>query len=227
MGTFHLAVDLGRVRDYTALAVLEVVPPPPSNEMTVQPPALHVRHLERVKKGTTYPRIVELVLRRLAAITTATSKPSLVIDRTGVGVALQDLFEEAGLAPIGITITGGDAITQEGTHIRLPKRELVTSVHVAMQSGRLKFAEDLPELQTLIDELGAFDYTISPTGHDSYGNDWRKNAHDDLVLAVSMAVWVGDNPRYFQPKGLFTLPFIIGVPMRKRSDRDWLTGRRD
>ncbi len=85
----------------------------------------------------------------------------------------------------------------------------------------------MPELQTLIDELGAFDYTISPTGHDSYGNDWRKNAHDDLVLAVSMAVWVGDNPRYFQPKGLFVLPYIVGVPMRKRSERDWLTGRRD
>jgi hypothetical protein len=42
-----------------------------------------------------------------------------------------------------------------------------------------------------------------------------------------MAVWVGDNPRYFQPKGLFTLPFITGVAMRKRKDRDWLTGRRD
>jgi hypothetical protein len=208
VGTFHLAVDLGRVRDFTALAVLEVVPPPPIEvydgfykvEMvpSKKPPALHIRHLERVKKGTTYPKIVSLVQQRLAAITNVNSTPSLVIDRTGVGVALQDLFEEAGLQPIGITITGGDAITWEGRHVKVPKRELVTSVHVAMQTGRLKFAEELPELQTLIDELGAFDYTISSTGHDTYGNDWRQNAHDDLVLAVSLAVFYAEK-MYVRP----------------------------
>lgn len=222
MGSFIVSADLGRVRDFTALAVLEIVPPPPVEVIegwsvkhvpSKAPPALHIRHLERVKKGTTYPKIVALVQQRLAAITNVNSKPSLVIDRTGVGVALQDLFEEVGLEPIGITITGGDAITWEGRHVKVPKRELVTSVHVAMQTGRLKFAEDLPELQTLIDELGAFDYTISPTGHDTYGNDWRRNAHDDLVLAVSMAVWYAD--RYYQPpltkEDLMPLSRGIGV----------------
>ena len=33
---------------------------------------------------------------------------------------------------------------------------------------------------------------LSAAGHDSYGA-WREKAHDDLVLAVAMAVWVGEH----------------------------------
>jgi hypothetical protein len=31
------------------------------------------------------------------------------------------------------------------------------------------------------------------TGHDSY-EAWRESIHDDLVLAVSLACWYGENP---------------------------------
>ena len=155
--------------------------------------------LERFPKGTKYPRIVEQVGQRMQALgtpaqTSVQAGPTLVVDHTGVGVAVVDLFEDAGLEPWAITITGGDTVTWGGRHIRVPKRELVTSTHVAMQTGRLLFAQDLADLPTLVEELGNFSYKISASGHDSYGAaaEWREGSHDDLVLAVALAVWYAE-----------------------------------
>lgn len=202
MGDFVIGCDLGKVRDFTAVAIVErisiplkEVRPDPYSPRIEQVPAgprqLHLRHLERLQRGTKYPRMVEQVGARKLALSSSRETPALVVDHTGVGVAVVDLFEEAGLDPIAITITGGDAISQEGKHFRVPKRELVTTLQVAMQSGRLKFAETLPDLATLEGELAAFTYKISTAGHDSY-EAWRERDHDDLVLAVSLAVWYAE-----------------------------------
>jgi len=119
----------------------------------------------------------------------------LVVDHTGVGVAVVDLFKDAHLDPIAITITGGDTVSRDGNHYRVPKRDLVTTTQVAMQQGHLKFAATLPSLAILKAELSAFTYKLSNAGHDSYA-DWREREHDDLVLAVALAVWYALQPVY-------------------------------
>ena len=55
-------------------------------------------------------------------------------------------------------------------------------------SKRLKIAASLPAAQLLVDELTAYRVTISDAGRDSYGNG-RESANDDLVLALSLAVY--------------------------------------
>ncbi len=52
-------------------------------------------------------------------------------------------------------------------------------------------------MQTLADELHNFKVTISALGHDSYGagDGWREGAHDDLVLAVALAAWFGEQDK--------------------------------
>ena len=40
-------------------------------------------------------------------------------------------------------------------------------------------------------EMSDFKSSISETGHDSYGV-WRTGGHDDLVLAVALALWYGN-----------------------------------
>jgi len=71
----------------------------------------------------------------------------------------------------------------------------VSVVQVLLQAERLKIASSLKEAATLTAELLAFKVSISLKGHDSYGNDagmWRENPHDDLVLAVALAAWYGE-----------------------------------
>ncbi len=62
-----------------------------------------------------------------------------------------------------------------------------------LHGGRLAIAEALPEASILTQELTNFKAQIGLSGHDSYGagDDWRSSNHDDLVLAVAIAAWVG------------------------------------
>lgn len=184
MGDFILGLDLGQSKDYTALAVLE------KHSSAQQPAVYHLRHLERPQLGTTYPAIVQRVAWLLAMPPLA-GGASLVVDATGVGAPVVDLLRQAGLALTALTITAGDASTIGGAAWRVPKRELVSNLQVLFQSGRLKIAEGIPEAPALVRELLNFRAKVSAAGADTY-EAWREGDHDDLVLAVAMAAYYGE-----------------------------------
>ena len=68
------------------------------------PPIFQVGHLERVPLGTPYPGIVAHVGRLLAKLP---GNPELVIDFTGVGRPVFDMFVYSVISPTGVLITGG------------------------------------------------------------------------------------------------------------------------
>jgi hypothetical protein len=173
-----------------------------------------VVHVERLELGTPYTAIpgrlhtleqrlrqrwVELMWQETQHAATLQDAPiSLVIDMTGVGRPIADLLIEAGIDPWCVTITGGDHVTRVSEReLRVPKRDLVSSVNAAMQARRLKAAESLADWPVLKAELGNFRAKISLSGRDSYAagpaESWREGAHDDLVLALALGVWFGEN----------------------------------
>jgi hypothetical protein len=118
----------------------------------------------------------------------------LVTDATGVGRPVIDMMQKAGLRPVAVTITGGfDENRVMSNDFRIPKRNLVSTLAVILQSGRLKVAPELAESETFVSELSNFKVKISAAGHDSY-NAWRESIHDDLVLSVALAAWWGERP---------------------------------
>jgi hypothetical protein len=139
--TLFAGLDLGQANDYTALSFVDVVP----TEYKVQaiytdnekvsglPLTFNVRHLQRYALGTNYPAVVEDVSRKIRQLGHVT----LTIDHTGCGRPVFDLFERAGLCPLGVTITGGDTAHGEGRQWRVPKRDLVGILQVAVQGGRI------------------------------------------------------------------------------------------
>jgi hypothetical protein len=181
---FVVGLDLGQVQDYTAVAVAQRSI---DREGVVQVP-----HLERFPLGTTYPAIVGH-MAQLMATPPLRDEASLIVDRTGVGAAVIDLLGQANLSPISATITGGDKVHREGRNrYNIPKRELVGCLQVLLQTGRLKIARALPEAELLSKELLAFQVKITSHAHDTYGA-WREGTHDDLVLALALATWYGEN----------------------------------
>jgi hypothetical protein len=78
---------------------------------------------------------------------------------------------------------------------RVPKRDLVSVVQVALQNRTLKIAEQLPEAETLSRELQNFTVKITDSANDVYGA-WREGTHDDLVLAVALALWTAKKPPF-------------------------------
>jgi len=198
---FYIGLDLGQVQDYTALCVLERVDVPTGkvNSYRQTEAHIHARHLERFRLGTPYPAVVERV-KSLAESDALRGDYCIVADATGVGHPVVDLLYGAGLRTVAVTITGGSSVTDDVDGYHVPKRDLVSNLQVLLQSGRLKFAEGLPEVPTLIKELLAFQVKITANAHDTYGA-WREGAHDDLVLSVALATWYAE--RYGGPLILF------------------------
>ncbi|MGA9099184.1 MAG: hypothetical protein WB392_09665 [Methanotrichaceae archaeon] len=176
MVRFFSGLDLGQSSDYTALAIIESISDPE--------PSYNLRRLERVR-GLSYPDVV----RKVAGVVRSkelAGNVMLAIDYSGIGRAVYDLFVQDGLHPIAVTSTGGNAIHHEGDEWSIPKRDLVSSLQVALQCGKLHFSEKLKHASTLRSELLNFSMKISDSGHDSYE---AKKGHDDLVLSLALCTW--------------------------------------
>ena len=70
-------------------------------------------HAERLKLGTSYPDIVAHV-REVLARPPLRDGCDLVIDESGVGRAVSDMFNAAGLRPVRVSITAGTDATPQG-----------------------------------------------------------------------------------------------------------------
>ncbi len=182
---YTLGLDLGQTKDYTALVILE-------RHGEAAQAVFHARHLERFPLGTPYPAIVASVAAMLKQPPLADFPPRLAVDETGVGAPVVDLFRQARLNAMlhPIHITGGATVNYDRGVEYVPKRDLVSVVQVALQTDKLKIAEALPEAATLVRELQDFQVKITDAANDTYGA-WREGTHDDLVLAVALALYVG------------------------------------
>jgi hypothetical protein len=171
-------VDLGKRRDHSAIAVLELGETvydrrDPVTYDFVREPFTRLVYLERIELGTPYPDVVARVEAlvgddRLAGCT-------LVVDATGVGEPVVDLLKKAQLSCrlMPVTITGGshDAAVAGGYHV--PRRELLTGLQVLFDEGRLQIARKMPMTEALVRELTGF----------------RAGSRDDLMLATALAWW--------------------------------------
>jgi hypothetical protein len=69
----------------------------------------------------------------------------------------------------------------------VPKKLLVANVRRLLGAGRLKVAAGLPEAAALVRELADFRVTITVKANETFGAGTH-GGHDDLVLAVALAV---------------------------------------
>jgi hypothetical protein len=192
MNEVYCGLDLGQASDYTALALAERCLPPTDRDNA----QYHFGHVERLKLGTAYPDVVTHVTtvveraRLKGAVT-------LVLDYTGVGRPVADMFRKARLSCQlrAIYVHSGDAVTWDGWMIGVPKRDLIAAAQVLLQTKRLQIAGAMPDTTALTTELQNYRVKIDPqTAHDSYAA-WREGVHDDLVFAVALACWMGENQR--------------------------------
>lgn len=172
---FAVGLDLGQMSDYSALVVLQKVEE-----------EYHARHMQRWPLGTAYPDLVRDV-HRLMHTPPLAGAGTLVIDATGVGVAVVDMFKGAPFRCVPVTITGGQHTHREGGRYHVPKKDLIAAVQVWLQAGTLKIAASLPEAGTLTTELQNYRVHITQAAHETFNA--REGQHDDLVLALALACW--------------------------------------
>lgn len=204
---FLVGVDFGQAQDYTAIAVIKQLRHKEKGTLHYE-----VVALERPPLGTQYNKIVDYTIEMLKnpmlsgkinGIKLSDAPPhenELVVDATGCGRPVVDMLKERGAKEyahlVACNITGGQGLTSnDDGFYGVPKRDLATTLQILFQEGRLKIAEVLTLGPILTKELLNFRVKINPkTGNDSY-EAWREKDHDDMVLAVALAVWWADSYR--------------------------------
>ena len=194
---FCVGLDLGQASDPTAIAVVEHHRTP-LDDFAVDRDCkvitqrvdefFDVRHLERLRLGTTYTDIAAHVAEIMGRPPLRECGAELVVDQTGVGRPVVDLLRRAGLRLIAATITSGDSESRvSNDEWRVPKNLLVTGLDAKLSVKELRFSDQLREADTMKRELQDFRRHIGASGYMTYNA--RSGAHDDLILATALAVW--------------------------------------
>jgi hypothetical protein len=195
---YVMGVDLGQSQDPTAIIVMRHSRTPlttwtkndkaRSTKQDIEE-RFDVLHAERMRLGSSYPEVVDHVIEVLAR-PPLRDVCHLVIDESGVGRAVGDMFDAAGLRAARISITAGtDSAKQDGHPRRwnVAKSLLISGVDARLHSGELRFAAELSEASALADELKDFRRHLTAAGRATF--QARTGKHDDLVLAVAIALW--------------------------------------
>jgi hypothetical protein len=199
---YFIGVSLGQAQERTALAVVET-----QQEQYGCEPVCKVRHLKRYDIGTSFPDVIEDTINTAEGIIEqAKQKPALILEATGVGAPVVNLFHRErqkhgqttgyrlkvdGMA--AAMITAGDMESSEHQqhvrYYRLPKRNMASVVQVLLQTGCLKIAPQLAEMQTLLTELQNFKVKINTAASSDSFDPLREGEEDDLVFSVAVACW--------------------------------------
>lgn len=207
---YFLGLDLGQAQDFTALAVLSRPRLRGDEPKELRTPPYDVPHLQRFPLGTPYPEIVTRVVELLG--TKHLRGCFFTADQTGVGRPVVEMLTDAMRGQVTchfcqVTITGGHDVTQGPDGFRVPKKELVATVQVLLQTRRLRIARGLPDAPTLVRELENFRVKITEAANETFGA-WREGQHDDLVLAVALAAWAGEH--CLPHEGPVGIPRVLG-----------------
>ncbi len=190
-----IGLDLGQRNDHTAVAIIDLAESvsfqrDPVTFEFLRTHRLLLRGLRRLPLGTLYTDIPEKVRESIVDPPPGHLGPrprvTLAIDAGGPGLPVVDLFRQArydcGILPAIITGVGVGGSLPGGTY-SVPRRELVSLVRIALESGMLVFPADLPLKKELALELKNMD----PAGGQSQ--------HDDMAVALALALW-GLNIRF-------------------------------
>ncbi len=171
-----LGLDLGQAQDYSALVALKETGHDDQGRKLWAIPLL-----KRWQLGTSYPAIVADVGAIAEKLTMPTGgpegpprkrdMPELVVDATGVGRAVVDIFKAGGLLAkqlVAVTITGGHTVGQEAGAFTVPKKDLVAAIQSVLQQRRLKVARTLTEAATLTKELQTFKVKITTAANETF-----------------------------------------------------------
>ena len=192
--SYICSLDLATRKDYSAFCVLE---------RREQHGYSHygLKWIERLPHGISYPQQIRHVRERIRTPFKGGGSlqgSPLAVDQTGVGEAVVDMLREdelAGYVSIWpILIVGGATVTLDETRYcyHVPKRSLVSVVSKLFESGRISMVPGLAYEQTLKAELPNFKAKITIAGNEVF-EAWREGDTDDLILALAMGCWLGEN----------------------------------
>jgi hypothetical protein len=203
---YVLAVDLGQAQDFSGAALLE----------QTEDQGANIVNLKRFPIGTSYVDIVdwcenilqepplcgehEPMAERYGGMATQEPhrlawqvRPSpLVIDATGVGAPVVDMFRRRKIYPVAVWLTSGSNVNYDEDMKRylVPKSEVICRLQVGVQNGKILVADELQFAEAFKRELQSMRYKITDSKNITFEHRSKDDgAHADLVLAACLGNW--------------------------------------
>lgn len=211
MSQYVVSIDIAKRRDFTAIQIYRDTPELIRGDKAAHAPdrQFHYQDLVYQFKGQDM-RYQDLAMHvvRLLSDKKVNNNNDLIVDGTGVGVAVVDIFRERGLNPIPIVATSGGTarpvyadignIFGTGEQLKgmqtvsewhVPKVEMVQAGQVAMEQRLVRIAPNVNHLDDFREQLqgfkGRFNEKTNYTRYDAEDDD----VHDDFITCYLMAMW--------------------------------------
>lgn len=208
---FIVSVDVAQKRDYCAIQIYRDTPDLVLGDARASEKDRIFHHWDLVFQdqfqGVSYTELADRLVK-LTQSKKLANNHDLLIDGTGVGVAVVDLLRQRGLLPIPIVATsGGQArpVYQEAETIfgwgvkmaglktvkewHVPKVELVQSGQVAMEQRVVRVAPDIKYREELQEQLMGFKGRYNDKTLYTKYNAKTEDLHDDLITCFLQAMW--------------------------------------
>lgn len=182
-----IGLDVGREHDPAALAVLHSGGTRPDSHR----PHWHTLSIGNLELGTPYQQLAEIVVQLGGEFTEAGYPVVATIDATGIGAAVVELARTAApeLHIIALTIGAARTLTHNGPDdYTVGKHRLTETLQIALQQRGLTVPASAGARE-LRSQLDRFVQKPTPSG---YRRHEAARGHDDLVLALELALWTGD-----------------------------------
>ncbi len=184
---YYFGLDLGKRQDHSALVVVELSwilgPLSPVTQAHSRVPQLTVRYASRLPLGfetTGLPRFVRDAAQSFPLLAALRHPGTLLVDATGNGHTVIELLraDRNGLLLKPVSISSGYQARQlADSYYSIPRTDLLTRLKLLFERGLLKIERPAAGMDFLERELIEFE----PGG--------RQQEHDDLIMALSLAVW--------------------------------------
>lgn len=174
-----LGLDLGQQSDYTVLTAI--------HDNRKENGTYDLIYIKKYKLKTSYVTVVKDIYTLISNSPILIGSP-IVIDATGVGRPVVDMFLDVGTNLISATITSGMVSNWKTvSEVTIPKKEIASVLQVVLQNRRLKIPSDLEGLPDLQREFLNFKVSISNRGGSSFNAS--SGYHDDIVMSLGLAIW--------------------------------------
>lgn len=190
---YYLGLDMGPVGQFTGMAIVEKTSIRDDEDKLIST-SYAVRHLARFPPGTPYGTLIDEVRRVLTELPKKVE--AVLFDQTAVGHKVFRTVRDAlrGWHVRGVMITAGmNECYDSRQGFMVPKIDLVGILQLLLQERRFRVATALELASTLTEELQQFQIRTLSSMSDSV-LEWRERPHDDLVLAVAIAIWYAERP---------------------------------
>lgn len=117
--------------------------------------------------------------QKIATLAKKYNNAKVILDSTGVGSPIEDDLRYAGLNVEGYKFTNAS------------KKELIQQLQIAIENRQIIF----PNIPELIQELEAYEYTLTPAGNVKMGAP--SGLHDDCVISLALAVYGFKSSLYY------------------------------